>query len=170
MTTKNIKALLVVGSRHGSTYAIANYLSASLNKEGLNTVVAYPEDITSLDAYDVVFVGSAVYRGKWLKQMREFVDDFADEIQTKKCYLFSSGQVGKHPMPEYDSAVHVDDILEKTGAAEHALFTGELDKSKLGLAERVVAKVSKVPEGDYRNWDEIDFWAKQCASKIMSES
>lgn len=60
-------------------------------------------------------------------------------------------------------AVHVDDILARTKAFEHRLIAGELDKRKLGAMGRSVARAVHAPEGDFRDWDAIEAWAKEIA-------
>jgi menaquinone-dependent protoporphyrinogen oxidase len=39
-----------------------------------------------------------------------------------------------------------------------------LDRSKLGFAERIIAK--RLPEGDWRDWPAIDAWAAGIARRL----
>lgn len=164
-TTKN--AIIIVGSEYGSTYEIADRLCDEFIRKKLPTVIAYPEDITSLEGYDVIILGSAVYLGKWVKPMRKFVDTFSDELLKKTCYLFSSGPVGKPLKPEYSKAVSINEIIRKTDAKEHKLFSGKLNKSYLRMSEKMITTALHIKEGDYRNWKEIKSWAKHIATQEM---
>ena len=38
------------------------------------------EEVTSLDGYDAVVLGSSVYAGHWLRRARVFVDTFEAEL------------------------------------------------------------------------------------------
>ena len=55
-----------------------------------------------------------------------------------------------------------------TGALEHRLFTGRLDRSRLGLGERAVVRVVGAAEGDYRDWDDVRRWAASIADALES--
>jgi hypothetical protein len=56
--------------------------------------------------------------------------------------------------------------LETAHAREHKLFTGKLDKSKLGLLEKAAVLATHASEGDHRDWDEIDRWATEIAAQV----
>ena len=62
----------------------------------------------------------------------------------------------------------VDGLVEATGALEHRLFTGRLDRSGLGLGERAVVRVVGAAEGDYRDWDDVRQWAASIADALES--
>jgi len=62
----------------------------------------------------------------------------------------------------------LDDLLAQTGAREHQVFVGRLDKSALGLRERLIARLVKAPEGDFRDWDAIRGWASRIAAALES--
>ena len=59
-------------------------------------------------------------------------------------------------------------MVEATGAREHVVFAGSLDKHRLGLGERAIVAAVKAPEGDYRPWDEIDAWAGRIAEGLTA--
>jgi menaquinone-dependent protoporphyrinogen oxidase len=46
------------------------------------------------------------------------------------------------------------------------VFHGALDPARLSLAERLVAKGTKAPVGDFRPWDAIDAWAAGVARDL----
>jgi menaquinone-dependent protoporphyrinogen oxidase len=69
-----------------------------------------------------------------------------------------------------EDVCNVDDILAATNAAGHRLFSGKLDRSKLGFPERAVMRAVGAQEGDYRNWDEIEAWASEIAAQIGPRS
>jgi menaquinone-dependent protoporphyrinogen oxidase len=63
----------------------------------------------------------------------------------------------------------VGDLVETTRAREHHLFAGRLEKSELGLTERMLAGTLRVPGGDYREWDAVTAWAIAIARVLESE-
>lgn len=62
----------------------------------------------------------------------------------------------------------VSEELLLTGARQHRLFAGRLDRNLLGFAERAVVRALHVPVGDYRDWDEIGAWAGTIAQDLRT--
>jgi menaquinone-dependent protoporphyrinogen oxidase len=123
--------------------------------------------VTSLDSYDAIILGSAVYAGRWMKPMRELVDRFEGELAGRMVWLFSSGPIGDPPTPEEDP-VDVAPILEKTSARDHFLFAGKIDRKKLNFGERAIVGALKAPEGDFRDWVEIRERALAIAKELKT--
>lgn len=159
-----MKILIVAASRHGSTEEIARALQDTLSKAGNRAVHIPLDEVTDISSYDVVVLGSAIYGGRWLKQAREFVSAYAAELQEKLVWLFSSGPVGLPLKPHSEEAVHIDDMMVLTGAREHKLFAGKLDRNRLNFAERALTHGLGVKYGDYRDWQAIEAWGKQIAA------
>ncbi|MFH1475036.1 MAG: flavodoxin domain-containing protein [Chloroflexota bacterium] len=162
-----MKVLVSVASRHGASFEIAEAISAALAGAGFQTAVLPPDAVTSLDGYDAVILGSCVYVGHWMDSAVNLVERFAKEIATRPVWLFSSGPVGHEPKPE-DEPVDVAKLLAATGAREHRVFAGQVDRSRLGLGEKVLLTAVRFPEGDFRQWDEIRAWATGIAAALRA--
>jgi menaquinone-dependent protoporphyrinogen oxidase len=57
-------------------------------------------------------------------------------------------------------------MAESTGAREHRVFPGRLDRHELGLMERAVVGLVRAHDGDYRPWPEIVAWADAIADGL----
>ena len=55
------------------------------------------------------------------------------------------------------------EILEATKARGHQVFAGKLVKKQLNFPDRAIAAALRVPEGDFRDWDQIRAWAADVA-------
>jgi menaquinone-dependent protoporphyrinogen IX oxidase len=55
------RVLVSAASRHGATAEIAQAIGQALSGQGLTVAVIPPGDVGSLDGYDAVIIGSAVY-------------------------------------------------------------------------------------------------------------
>jgi len=162
--------LIAASSRHGATGAIAEEIGRTLAERGLDVRVVPVEDVTDIAGFDAFVVGSAVYAGRWLAPARAFVDEHSAELRSRPTWLFSSGPLGDPPKPDPDAAVRIDGLLQATGAREHHLFTGALDRSRLGLGERAIVRVVGAPDGDFRDWDDVRWWAGTIAAVLAGEA
>lgn len=170
-----MRILTVVASKHGSTRAIAAAIAEELRAAGhevdLREVTGgetADDDGPAMNGYDAVVAGSAVYMGRWMAEAREFVAEHGEQLAVVPVCLFSSGPLGDDYPEGMGVPEHLDELLEQTGAREHTVFVGRLDKSELNLAERLAARMVKAPEGDFRDWDAIRSWARGIAEELES--
>lgn len=166
--TKSVRVLVSAGSRHGATAEIAMRIGAVLTELGHLVTVASPEDVEDLSSHEAVVLGSAVYAGHWVSSARDLADRMAAMGPVFKTWLFSSGPVGDPPKPDED-AVDVADIMTATSALEHRVFSGKIDKSKLSFGERAILVAVRAPEGDFRDWVEIEEWATHISDTLKKE-
>jgi menaquinone-dependent protoporphyrinogen oxidase len=158
--------LVGFSSRHGATAEIAEAIGAALVEHGVAAEVADVEQVDGLSGYDAVVLGSAIYMGRWTKPAAAFVDLRGGELRDRPVWLFSSGPIGDPPKPEAPDTAALEAIVAATGAREHRLFAGRLDKSRLGLKERAAVRFVGAPEGDFRDWEAIREWAREIAREV----
>ena len=163
-----MKVLVAVASKHGATEEIAATIGRALGVRGLDVDVTRVDDVAGLDPYEAVVLGSAVYMGQWLEPARAFAEQHADELAGRPTWLFSSGPLGSPPKPKPDKAVQIDAIIAQTGAREHRVFVGKLDKSRLSLGMRAVVRAVHAPYGDFRDWAAIAAWADEIADVLWA--
>ena len=163
-----MRVLVAAASKHGATAEIADRIAEALNYSGLDAEVVSPEQLDTIDGYDAVVVGSAVYAGRWRREARELVARIGASDPLPPVWLFSSGPLGDPPKPE-EEPLDVAGIAEVTSARGHRVFAGNLDKAKLSLGERAITRAVRAPEGDFRKWDEITGWAEEIADILKPE-
>jgi menaquinone-dependent protoporphyrinogen oxidase len=161
-----MRVLVAVASRHGAAREIAEAVGGTLAEAGIAVDVRDADGGPAPEDYDAVVLGSAVYMGRWLGPARDYVDLHADALAARPVWLFSSGPIGDPPKPAPDEAVDVAEIVERTGATEHRLFPGRLERKLLGFTERAVVTAFRAPDGDFRDWDEIAAWARSVAADL----
>lgn len=160
-----MRVLVIVASKHGSTAEIAEALGRGLSERGIVADVKNASSVSELAGYDAVLLGSAVYAGRWMKSIRELVELRHEELLGRPVWLFSSGPVGE-PLRPAEDPVDVATIAAALDARGHRVFPGKLDKSKLSLAEKALVMSLRVPDGDFRNWDEVAAWAGEIAAAL----
>lgn len=138
-----------------------------LVSHGVEASTTAPGDVTGLDPYDGVILGSAVYAGHWTADARDMVDRCRSQFAGRFVWLFSSGPIGDPPKPE-EEPVDVAPIIEATGARGHVVFAGKLDRKVLSFGERAIVTAFRAPDGDFRDWDEIGVWASRIAEELKA--
>lgn len=162
------RVLVTAGSKHGATAEIAEHIGTTLSDRGFEVTVAAPDDVISLKGYEAVVLGSGVYAGHWLKDAKDLARRVAEVHPLPTVWLFSSGPLGTPPEEEEDP-VDVKSIEKETGARDHRIFSGKIDKSQLSFGERAIMVAVRAPEGDFRDWDEIAGWAGEIADQLSKE-
>jgi menaquinone-dependent protoporphyrinogen oxidase len=163
-----MKVLVSAASRHGATAEIARTIGDTLAGAGLDAVVLAPDAVATLDEYDAAVLGSGVYVGHWMEAATNLVERHAVALASRPVWLFSSGPLGDPPKPEEDPT-DIAEIMDLTHAREHRLFAGRVDRSVLGLGEKVILTAERVPDGDFRSWDEVRAWARGIAAALTGK-
>lgn len=164
-----MKVLVAVASKHGSTDGIAQAIVVQLRMEDLDVDRRSVEDVKSLEGYDAVVLGSAVYMGKLLPEASAFVEAHRAQLNNIPVWVFSSGPIGAPDPKPVGEAVDVEALVAAVHARDHKVFAGRLDKHQLGLVERIGAKVVGAPEGDFRDWHAIESWAREIARQLTAQ-
>jgi menaquinone-dependent protoporphyrinogen oxidase len=169
-----VKALVTAASRFGATGEIAEAIGRVLAEHGLDTAVIPPDEVRGIDDYDAVVLGSAVYTGHWLEPAKSLVRRSGDALAARPVWLFSSGPVGNpsRKLVQQMGADPVDlaEIVKVTGARDHRMFAGKLDRRHLSFPQRVALTLVRGLEGDFRDWSEINRWAAGIAEALDSGS
>jgi menaquinone-dependent protoporphyrinogen oxidase len=158
--------LVVYASKHGSTAGIATAVARALNARGLRAACMEASQVKSLEPYDAVVLGSAVYMRRWRPEARRFLHRFADALAARPFWVFSSGPVGDPAADnpgwnEPSTIVHAVAL----GALDHAVFGGSLSTEAHGLA-RWMARDAPPEYRDRRDWEAIEAWAVGIASTL----
>lgn len=165
-----MKVLVAVASKYGSTLELARTIGQTLSGGDIEaTVVDVAEQVdVDGDGYDAAVVGSGVYAGHWLKDARTFVERNGEFLRGMPVWLFSSGPIGDPPKPEEDP-VDVADLMEQSGARDHAVFAGRIDRDGLKFADKAIVRALRVPGGDYRDFEAVRRWAADIGEALREQ-
>lgn len=153
-----MRVLVSAATKHGATAEIAKAIGQTLSEADFEVDVIPPDLVDTVEGYDAVVLGSAVYAGRWLEPAKQMVARHRQALAARPVWLFSSGPVGEPPKP-IDDPADVPEVRERTRAREHRVFAGRIEKARLSFAERAIVAALRVPDGDFRSWDEVRDWA-----------
>ena len=163
-----MNVLVTAASKYGATAEIAEAIGLAVAEGGAAVSVRPVEDVTSLEGFDAVVIGSAVYAGHWLRPAKDFVDRHAAALSGRPVWLFSSGPIGD-PLKPKEEAVDANPMLMTTHAREHRTFAGKLNRNTLSFTDRAIATALRAPEGDFRDFDEIRAWGRSIGAALIGQ-
>ncbi len=172
-----MKAIVIYASKYGSTKGIAEYIADKFRQVGMQAEARHVGDIRNPGEYDAFVIGSAIYMMHWLKEATEFVTRNHALLINRPVWLFSSGPLGTRTTD--DQGQDLRSVAEPNEIAkfrdlikprDHRVFFGVLDSSKLGFGHRMLrilpAALELLPEGDFRDWKDIETWAMSIARAL----
>jgi menaquinone-dependent protoporphyrinogen oxidase len=95
----------------------------------------------------------------------EFARRHREQLAARPLWLFSSGPLGTEVVDAEEQPRELAELREMLEPRGHRLFYGTLTRDALGFGERMVVKAVKAPEGDFREWNEIEAWAAAIAGE-----
>jgi menaquinone-dependent protoporphyrinogen oxidase len=159
--------VVAAASRHGGTCEIADRLALTLSAElPQNWAVTRPDlsDLRVLDDADAIVLGSAIYYGHWLHSAARALK-YAQDGPVLDLWLFSTGPISDVES-ENAQIISADSMVDVGQAADHKVFGGLLDTSRLNWVERTAVRALRVLPGDHRDWDQVDAWASRIATQL----
>jgi len=164
------KILITYATKAGSTQEIAEYIGTRFDHNPLLAPdVLEIHDVTNLQQYDCIIIGSPIRVGAWLPAAKDFVLENFHTLKTRPTAYFTVCNTLKEDTPENRSIVKdyltpIHDILEPT---DDAMFAGRIDKSKLNAFERLMIWFVRAQEGDFREWDKVNTWIDHLATDVL---
>lgn len=143
-------------------------IADKLRESDLNVECLPVGEVKSLDPYEAVVLGSAVYVKRWRGDAKHFLDHHAAELSRRPFWVFSSGPVGEPGAvdPAWLEPARIVDKVEQLGVREHVVFGGRLPTRPRGPVERGLVKRTPPPYRDRRDWAEIRIWATKIALQL----
>lgn len=161
------RILVTYATCTGCTSGVAEEIGKTLALDGAAVDVKPMHEVTGLEGYSAVVVGSAIQASAWLPEAVEFISANQGSLAQKKVALFSVCMtLAMRNGEKYRSFVadFVKPLRSLVKPVSEAQFAGWLDLAKVpSPAERTKFRISVLmgiwKTGDHRNWDAIKSWA-----------
>jgi menaquinone-dependent protoporphyrinogen oxidase len=150
------QVLVIHASKFGSVEEVARYTAAILREEGAACDVVAARDAVDLEGYDLIVLGTGLYMGRPHRDTRHFLHDHHAALAHQPFAVFALGPLSNEPEEKDKVRPQLEHVLERYPELEPAaiaIFGGVIDPEKMKFP------FNHMPEGDYRDWDEIRSFA-----------
>jgi menaquinone-dependent protoporphyrinogen oxidase len=124
------------------------------------------QEVKSLDRYEAIVLGAAIYNAKWHADAHEFLSKHEEILKQRPVAIFSLGPTTRNPAAKKRSLSQLDKDLEKYPWLKPIaleMFVGKYDLSKLGLG----SFGRLVPLSDQRDPNAVRAWANSLAAQLQ---
>jgi len=167
-----VTVLVAYGTTGGGTGEIAEWVAEELRAAGLTARLLPAADVTDVDGYDALVLGSALYGYGWHLDVRRFVHRFAGRFADRPVWLFSSGPLdGSADAGPLPPVPHAYAALRELPARAHVTFGGRMTTEARGWLGQVAKQLAREGQaGDFRNPPRVRAWAREVAAEIRSQT
>jgi menaquinone-dependent protoporphyrinogen oxidase len=166
------RILVAYATRLGSTTDVAETIGQVLRDAGADVEVLPVAEVTDLDGYDAVVLGSAIRVGKPLPELVQFARQHELALSGLPVAYFVVCATMKEDTPEHRDTVlgYLDPLRHIKEPLSIGLFAGAFEYGKVNRLVRWFLKALHAPEGDWRKWDEIRSWAADLATRLAQRT
>lgn len=166
------RILVGYATGQGCTKGVAEKIAESLKASGAHVDVRPFDADPRPEDYDAVVAGSSVQAGSWLPMARKWAVRHADALALKPLAMFTVCMAlaqGPQNMPE--ALGYTDKLLAKTRLQPRAIgaFAGRYCAREVNPLVRAIMKRKGAQDGDFRDWDAIETWAKRIAPLVAKQ-
>lgn len=160
------KVLITYASKYGSTGGVAEAIGKELCSTGVAVDVALIKNAGNLSSYQGAVIGSAIYMGKWMSEVSDFVRANKNILSQMPVAYFLVCLTLATPTEDNRAKVlsYMDPILKAVPEIKPVgigTFAGALDYNNLSWLNKKILKSKGTPEGDFRDWNAIRAWARE---------
>ena len=155
--------LVAYATKHESTHEVAEAIAARLRDDGWAVEVRRAGEVSELDRYSGVVLGSAIYTGRIHRDARGFLEVHADALARMPFAVFAMGPRTTAPADLAASGAQLDRGLRHAPPPLlRTVFGGAVDPTRLRFP------YSRMEASDARDWHAIEAWAGEVARAFAS--
>ena len=161
------KLLLAYATRFGSTKEIAEEICSILQNRGFHVDLTSMEDVTCLEDYQAVVLGSAINHGNWLPPAIDFLNKFHENLKDLPLAIFSVHitNLGNDEQSRLNRNSFLDEVHTLITPYDEIFFAGKFNRE--AAKELIPAWIAWLaPKLDFRKWKEIRNWSENLFQDI----
>ena len=160
------KVLVAYATKYGSTREVAERVAAKLGEQGLQVEARPAGEVKSLDGYDAVVFGGALYMFRLVGEGRRFLLRHRKKLAGVPFAAFGMGPIEDTEKQFADARHHLDKTLLKlqgVSPKDVTIFGGALRPAELKFP---YIGMKSMPPADLRDWKVIEAWAGALPAKL----
>ena len=161
--------LVAYATRYGSTQEVAEAVAATLREGGLQVELQSAGEVRSVEEYQAVVLGTALYMFRLHKDARRFLTRHREALSKQPVAIFATGPFNNDEKEWQGVRAQLDKELAMfpwlTPVAQE-IFGGKFDPAKLRFPYNLVPYLKRLPASDIRDWTAIRAWARSVADKF----
>jgi menaquinone-dependent protoporphyrinogen oxidase len=169
-TALSTSVLVAYATRYGSTQEVAEAVAATLREHGLEVNIQPMREVRSLEGYQAVVLGTAIYMFRLHKDARRFLSRHRAALAERPVAIFALGPFNDEEKEWQAVRTQLDKEVAKfpwfTPVARE-IFGGKFDPAKLRFPYNLVPYLKRLPASDIRDWTAIRTWASNLAAKLQ---
>ncbi len=160
--------LIAYASGSGSTGEVAEAIGKVIAEADVTVNVSTVQDVADLTDYGAVVLGSSIRAGRWLPEALKFLETHREALSripvayfTTCLTMVTDTDDSRRTVLAYMEPVR--QLAPEIKPVGLGLFAGSLDPQRPSMI-----RVKQLPQGDYRNWDAIEAWAKEIRPALLA--
>ena len=161
LTSPMASILVAYATKYGSTQEVAEAIATRLRGRGFTIDVHAARDVDSLDGYDAVVFGGALYFFRLRREGRRFLSRHRKALSRVPVAVFGMGPIEDTEEQYVGARKHLDKSLDKNESISPVavtVFGGAFDPTGLRFPDANPA-MKKLAPTDLRDWVAIEAWA-----------
>ncbi len=153
-----INVLVAYATKRGSTREVAADVARVIRQSGIEVEISPAREVKSLDRFQAVVLGGALYMGRWHKDARRLLKRRRLELASLPLAVFAMGPTSGEPEALESASAELARALDNVPEVHPfstAVFGGVIDPSKLSFPFK------RMPAADARDWKAIENWADE---------
>lgn len=169
------RILVAYATAAGTTQGVAEAIAKALATGGVTVDVCEAGKVNDVSGYSAVVLGTGIRAGHVYREAAVFVETHQQPLsQMPVAYFVVCATMVKNTEKNRAKAnTYLDQLQEKAPAVkpvDKGLFGGAMDYRKLSLLPKLIIKVMRQPQGDWRDWESIRTWATDLRPTLLRES
>ncbi len=155
--------LVAYATKNQSTHEVAEALAGRMRSSGANVEVLPAAHVKTLEPYQAVVLGGALYAGRWHRDARRFISRHRDALTQVPFAVFAMGPVTLESREVQSSRHQLERALGKVPEVTPVslrIFGGAIDPDKLHFP------FSRMEGADARDWNAISAWADELVQRL----
>jgi menaquinone-dependent protoporphyrinogen oxidase len=172
-----VTLLLIYATTHGSTREMAIYLMYHLQREGFAVDLKSADDVTTLEDYEAVIMGSPIHCGLWAASMHLCVSRLRPALLHIPVYAWITCMRVLEPDGYAHAYEHYipADFRALSTLRSIEIFAGRITPPQLTWQEKIDLYHHydgefniTYAQGDYRDWSKFEDWGRWIVGDLRS--